>query len=275
MILDVNQQVYGYELLFRDAEQQAVLVDNDLLATTEVLLNTMNTIGIQRMIGDKWAFVNVNEKVLQQRVYETLDRDRFVLELLETTEVSSDLVHHIKYMHGDGYTFALDDFVFEEEMMARFEPLFPYVSIVKVDLCGDHRMDVAAKVAHLKSYGMKFLAEKVESHQEFERCRAMGFDYFQGYFFSKPEIMEGQRIKSNYLGILELIHAVRSRMADDEVEESFKRYPGVTMNLLHFVNSMSQRGAAKVGSVRHAIDGMGRKRLIRWLMMMFYQSQCQ
>lgn len=273
IILDSQEQVFGYELLFRNPEQRSISIDNDLHATTEVLLNTMNSIGMRKMIGDKWGFVNVNEKVLQQRVYETLEKERFILELLESTEVTPELVKQVKFMREEGYTFAIDDFIFEPNMIEAFKPLFPYISIIKVDLSSNPFELLRSSLGVVKGHDIKLLAEKVETRREFDICKSLGFDYFQGYFFSRPEVMEGKRIQSSYLGLLELIHAVRSRLDNHEVEEAFKRYPGVTMNLLRFMNSDHYGVKSnKIGSVRHAIDEIGRKKLIRWLMMMFYTN---
>lgn len=272
VILDTEQNIFGYELLFRDTEQQSISIENDLLATTQVLLNTMNSIGVQKMIGDKWAFVNVNEKVLQQRVYETLDRDRFVLEILENTVVSSELIQQIKALREQGYTFALDDFIFNEEMLERFQPLFPFISVLKIDLTGNSLMTLKGHLEDLKNYDMKFLAEKVETREDFVACKEIGFDYFQGYFFSKPEVMKGERIQNDYLSLLKLIHSVRSKVENDEVESIFNRYPDVSLNLLRFMNSSEYGWRTKINSVRHAIDKIGRKKLTRWLMMMFYTN---
>jgi len=271
LILDSKQNVYGYELLFRNAEQKSIAIENDLMATTEVLLNTMNSIGIHKMIGDKWGFLNVNEKVLQQHVYETLDRKRFVLEILESTTLTAELVHQIQSMSKQGYTFALDDFVFDSDMIKRFKPIFPYISILKVDLYGNPiDASLSEKLNLLKNYNMKFLAEKVETRESFEQCKSMGFSYFQGYFFSKPEIMQGKRIQNDYLSLLDLFQAVRSNAEGNDVEDTFKRYPDVTMNLLRFMNSTFHGLDLKIGSVAQAIKMMGRKKLLRWLVMMFY-----
>ena len=272
MILDADQNVYGYELLFRNAEQEAIPIENNLKATTEVLLNTMNSIGIRKMIGDKVAFVNVNEKVLQQKLYETLDRTRFVLEILETTNITSDLIRQIQHMHHDGYVFALDDFLFSGDMLERFKPIFPYMSFLKIDLYSNPLFELKDKLDLFKSYNMKLLAEKVETREVFETCKAIGFDYFQGYFFSKPEILEGRRVQSNYMGLLDLIQSVRRHTQGLEIENTFKRYPDVTMNLLKFLNSVHDVHGLKIGSVREAIKLIGHKKLMRWLMMMLYTN---
>jgi EAL and modified HD-GYP domain-containing signal transduction protein len=231
IILDHNKDIFAYELLFRSANTQAMNITDDLLATTQVLLNTLNSIGIQKMIGDKWAFINVNERVLKEKVYEALDRNKFVLEILETTEVTPELVDQMKAMKEDGYTFALDDFIFEDEMMEMFEPIFPHISVLKVDLFENDIDSLKEKLEYFKPFGIKFLAEKVETEEDFEKCQAIGFHYYQGYFFSKPEIIEGKKIQSNNLALLDLIQAVRTKTDAKEVEDVFKRYPDATVNL--------------------------------------------
>lgn len=272
IIIDANKEIFGYELLFRSAKSQSMFIKDDLLATTEVLLNTLNSISIQRMIGDKWAFINVNESVLNERVYEALDRHKFVLEILETTKLSPQLVEQIRVMKKDGYTFALDDFVFSEENMAHFKPIFPYISYLKVDLVENEKSCLKEKLAELKAYDVKFLAEKVETEEDFRFCKEIGFDYYQGYFFYRPEILEGRKIQSNNLELLDLIQAVKTKTDAKEIEDVFKRYPGATVNLLRFINSASHAFNSKINSVRHAINLIGRKKLMRWLWMMLYVS---
>ncbi len=272
IIIDGNKDIFGYELLFRSANSQTMLITDDLLATTEVLLNTLNSISIQRMIGDKWAFINVNESVLNERVYEALDRHKFVLEILETTTLSPQLIDQIRAMREDGYTFALDDFVFSDEKMDHFKPIFPYISYLKVDLVENDLSSLKEKLEEFKAYDVKFLAEKVETEEDFQFCQEIGFHYYQGYFFYRPEILEGKKIQSNNLALLDLIQAVKTKTDAKEIEDVFKRYPGATVNLLRFINSTSHAFNSKINSVRHAINLIGRKKLMRWLWMMLYVS---
>ena len=124
MILDRHENLYGYELLFRDSHDQKMRVIDDVKATAHVLTHTLNSIGTHKILGEKKGFINVNEQILKTGICESLDRDRFIFEILENTQVDAELVDKIRELHFKNYMFALDDFIFNQEMIKKFEPLF-------------------------------------------------------------------------------------------------------------------------------------------------------
>ena len=101
----------------------------------------------------------------------------------------------------DGYTIALDDYIFTDDKT----PMFDIIDIIKIDLLECDRDKLADEVSRLKSYNVKLLAEKVETQEEFEMCRQLGFDYYQGYFFSKPNIVSGQSLKANRVSLMKML----------------------------------------------------------------------
>jgi len=127
-------------------------------------------------------------------VVETIPKDKFVLEILETVKVDEEIIARVKELKAKGYTFAIDDIDFSDEMIENFSPLLELVDILKIDLLACGSMDKAGSImSKLGKFGAEFLAEKVEDRKMFEKCKALGFKYFQGYFFSKPIIMEGKK----------------------------------------------------------------------------------
>ncbi len=269
-ILDVKQNVVAYELLFRSANTQKMEILDDLTATSQVLLNTINSIGVNRVLGNKQGFVNMNERVFQEGIHESLDKGRFVLEILEHTKMTPELVKKLAWISEEGYTLALDDFVFNDEMIETFRPVFPYISIIKVDLFLNDLESLGKKLKFFRDYKVRFLAEKVENQKEFNACKKLGFELFQGFFFAKPEIMAGKKVDPNVMAVMELVRLARSTDDTHVLEAAFKRYPDITVNFLRFINSASLAFRTNITSVRHALNLIGQQKLVRWLMLLFY-----
>lgn len=269
-ILDSKRNIIAYELLFRSANSQQMNILDDMTATSEVLLNTINSIGINKVIGDKLGFVNMNETFFEEGIHESLDKDRFVLEILEHTKMSPELVEKLKQIAEKGYTLALDDFIFEDDMIEVFEPIFPLIKILKIDLMASDMNTLGKKLKFFKKYNVELLAEKVENQKDFEICKKLGFKYYQGYFFSKPEIMEGKRIDPNVMAVMDLARIARKPDSASELEKSFKSHPDITVNFLRFVNSADNAFRSNITSVRHALNLIGQQKLVRWLMLLMY-----
>ncbi|MDH5185328.1 MAG: EAL domain-containing protein, partial [Gammaproteobacteria bacterium] len=176
--------LYAYELLFRgNAEtQQARVIDNDA-ATSQVLYNTFVEIGLENIIGEHRAFVNLTERFLLGEFPLPCDNKRLVLEILEHVKVTDILVDAVKDLKKDGYKVALDDFIYRPEL----KPLIPIADIIKIDLLALSEQQLRRYVTILRDKShAKLLAEKVETQAQYELCQELGFEFYQGYYFSKP-----------------------------------------------------------------------------------------
>lgn len=269
-IMDCKGQIFAYELLFRSANSHKMEILDDMSATSQVILNTINSIGINKVLGGKLGFVNMSETFFEEGIFESLDKERFVLEILEHTKVSPSLVSKLETMAKEGYTLALDDFIFEEDMLEVFRPVLSHIKILKIDLMGTDLKALESRLSIFKQYDFELLAEKVESREDFELCKKLGFSYFQGYFFSKPEIMEGKKVDPNVMAVMELARLARQTESPKALEAAFKRHPDITVNFLRFVNSAGMAFRSKITSVRHGLNLVGQQKLLRWLMLMVY-----
>jgi EAL and modified HD-GYP domain-containing signal transduction protein len=269
-ILDRNQSIVAYELLFRSANTQKMEILDDMSATSQVLLNTINSIGINHVLGEHLGFVNMHEQFFEEGIHESLDKNRFVLEILEHTKITPELVSKLASIAKDGYTLALDDFIFDDDMIETFRPVMPYIKIVKVDIMATNMNTLGNKLELFKGFDLELLAEKVETQKDFEVCKILGFHYFQGFFFSRPEIMKGKKIDPNVMAVMELIRCAQKPDHIKELEQAFKRHPEMIVNFLQFVNSTGSTFRSNITSVRHALNLVGQKKLLRWLMLMIY-----
>ena len=189
-IYDRDLRVFGYELLFRSAgADQAAIVDGER-ATSDVVLNALVEIGLDRLVGDAHAFINLTHSFVLSGYPTALPPDRVVLEILESAPADDELVGAVRGLREAGYTVALDDFNFRDSL----RPLVETATIVKLDLQALGRSGVEANVRRLRGYNVRLLAEKVETHDDLAFCRDLGFDYYQGYFFCKPDLVRERRV---------------------------------------------------------------------------------
>ncbi|URA10325.1 EAL and HDOD domain-containing protein [Thermospira aquatica] len=275
-ILNRESQIKAYELLFRSSEGRNVSDRNDLYATSSVIVTLLNQIGVHNLLANYTGYINVENQFFENHLYENLNPSSFVLELLETCKVDQALIDAVDHLHKKGFRFALDDVVLNDQSYIKsFSPLLPYVSVIKIDVRENTEYQIKSKLNLLqKSTNAKFLAEKIENVEEFHFYRdELQFDLFQGYFFSKPTIIQGQKIEPKRTAIMELLHLIETDADINKLEETFKRYPDITVNLLKFINSSAFGTRSKVTSIRQAIALLGYKKLFNWLMLLAYVYQ--
>ncbi len=270
-ILDANRSIFAYELLFRDSpEGRVAVIDNGVRETAQVLENVLNNFGLSRLVGNHKAFINCSREMLLDGIFGPLDSDRFVLEILETVPAEDEVVSVIRNYHKRGFEFALDDVVFEPEVLKRIEPFFPYVKYVKLDLIQNTEKALAAAVPYFKKRGMVLLAEKVETEEVFKARLAEGYNLFQGYFFAKPEVVRGKRIDGSLSSILHLIQFLRGDVTLAEIEKAFEERPALAKSLVQYANTRKSFRRRPVTSVQDAIAWLGVPHLQDWLMLLLY-----
>lgn len=263
-ILDVNGDTYGYELLFRSSSTNAYdpSVDGDT-ATSRVLSDAILESGINGLVGDGYAFINLTSRFLENpELLDLLPPGRCVLEVLETVDVTDTVVAGVESLREKGHMIALDDFVDEE----RFGRLLPLAHIIKYDIT-DHTMDELARYREIdNAAGRLSLAERVETHEEFESLSAAGFNYFQGYYFAKPRIMSGSRLPQNRLALVQLMAEINNPNATiDDLADIVSRDVSLGVRTLRYINSPITGLVAEVTSIRHATVLVGRELIRNWV----------
>lgn len=256
-IYDRNLQVYAYELLFRSGEQVNAANHIDAnQATSQVIMSSFMEIGIDRIVGKQRAFINLTRDFIVGAIPLPLPPNGVVLEILEDIEADEEVIAGVKNLISQGYTIALDDFVFNDAQL----PLLHLVHLIKVELPLLSRAELAEHVHKLKKYNLALLAEKVETQAEYEYCLELGFDYFQGYFFSKPNIITGKRTPANRLATLRILSALQNPNANAaELEALIGQDVNLIHKLLRFINSASFALPRKVESIHQAIVYLGNK----------------
>ena len=268
-ILDRERKLYAYELLFRHSHQNGAEVSDDLAATATVLSHVINELGLEASLGPYIGFVNFDARMLMSDAIEMLPHRKFVLEVLETVEITEEILERCRQLKQLGFTLAVDDFTSLEE---QHHPLLDLVDIVKIDIMGMDESTLTQIVAALKPWPVRLLAEKVDSDEQAQLCLQLGFELFQGYYFARPTIIAGRKLSQSQLTLLRLLGLMLKNAETPALEEAFKTEPGLTFNLLRLTNSAASGVRHSITSLRHAITVLGRSQLQRWLQLMLYSG---
>jgi EAL and modified HD-GYP domain-containing signal transduction protein len=265
-ILDRSQGLIAYELLFRSAASGPANVTDDLLATASVMANAFE-LGMNNVVGNALAFVNIDAAVLMSDFVKFLPSDKVILEILETVQVTPAVIERIRQLALAGFRFALDDVIATSaDVMAAL----PVVTIIKIDIRDMTSADLHRLSARFKSAGKKLLAEKVETLAEFEQCMALGFDYFQGYYFAKPVVLTGKKLSPPQLAIMNLMELIRKDADGNVIEKTIKQDASLGLNLLRLVNTPGAGVLHRIDSLSQAVMVLGRLQLQRWLQILLY-----
>ncbi len=266
-ILDRRQQLYAYELLFRSGMKNEADIHNHLAASASVISHAFAHLGIDRALGPYRGFINCDEALLLSDSIEILPPDKIVLELLETVEPTPAIVDRCRELKARGFSLALDDFVHFE---SRYKDLLDLIDIVKVDLQPLDRAGLAETTAHLQRWPVRLLAEKIDSREQADDCLALGYTYFQGYFFARPAILAGRKPGHSQLALIQLLGLVLEDAETQAIEAVFKKETGLAMNLMRLTNSVAVGAPGPIKSLSHAISVLGRRQLQRWLQLLLY-----
>jgi c-di-GMP-related signal transduction protein len=258
-ILDRAQNVFGYEILFRNGVEDYFNADPERAALST--LDSSLLYGINTLCDKRRAFVNCTREVLFKDLITLLPPSQTVAEILETVEPEDRVIAACKRLKAAGYLIALDDFAPNDPRL----PLCEFADIIKVDIRATKPEERAGM---MRRYGSKckMLAEKLETPHEFHQARDMGFVYFQGYFFCRPELVVGREVPASRLHYVRLLEMVSRREIDmRELEKMLKQEASISYRLLRYLNSPLFGFALEITSIRHAMAVLGEREMRRWV----------
>ncbi len=258
-IYDANVNITAYELLFRsDDTNQANVIDGDA-ATSEVILNAFTELPVAEVLNCKPAYINFTRNLLETPP--PIDKQQLVIEILEDIPVDEEMTLAVRRLKDQGYTIALDDYVFNPS----HHYLLQMVDIIKIDVMSLGIDGAQQQLELLDQYNVKFLAEKVETYEIFEQCKALGFIAFQGYFLAKPEIIKGKKISANQQSVLRLIGVLQDPEVEfDDVSRAISANPALSFKLLRLVNSSYFSLQTTIDSITRAITILGMSKIKSW-----------
>jgi EAL and modified HD-GYP domain-containing signal transduction protein len=269
-ILDDKRAVFGYELFDRSAQSQNHTASTD----AQFLFNALTGGDNEILSGRKTFFINCTHDSLSGGHLDLVEPARVVLEIPPLPISQLDQIQTrlptLQALKQRGFQLAFDYSI----LTRTYETWLPLASFIKFDLTilKADAVESFIKLAQAKS-GARLVAEKVETLEKFELVSGLGVKLFQGYWFAKPVLIEGQTIRPAQATILQLIDLVRIQASTNEIEEVLKRDPTLSFNLLRFINSAGFGMRSEVTSFKHAVMLLGLQRLFKWAALLMTTSQ--
>lgn len=257
-ILDDELQLYAYEFLYRPNN---VANDRTHSITSEVLVSSIIDLGLETATNNSLAFINMSYQDIMSEHIEALPTDKLILELLEDISPDDALIARVKDLSDKGFRFALDDFVYSPD----WDPLIDLVGIIKLDLTISSFEENKTLINKLSNRNIVFLAEKVETHTDYQAYKDIGCTLFQGYFFCRPETLKGTALSANSLSKTKLLSIInQATISFDELEETIEKDPSLSYLLLKYLNSAQFSFTTKVDSIKQAIVILGLDNIKKW-----------
>lgn len=259
-------ETYGYELLYRSNEINRADFHDGNRATSSVLVNSFFEFGLKNIVGESRAFINLPRDFIIGTYELPFDPEQIVLEVLETISFDDTVAEALLALRRKGFILCLDDFILPE---SGENPFVDYVDIVKLELPAYSPPRLLKTAHYLQSKGVEILAEKVETREEFELCRRVGCDFFQGYFFCKPNILKQEKIPKNRFAIIRLLKRVHDPLVSfSELEELIAQDVTLSYRILKYINSAVFCLRSRVESIKRALSYIGLEKLKQWIYIM-------
>ncbi|MBU0994360.1 MAG: HDOD domain-containing protein [Proteobacteria bacterium] len=268
-IFNEKKQLFAYELLFRDGLSNFMPDIEGDVATSKLLSSTYFTIGIDKITNGKRAFINFTENLLVDEFPLLFPKETTVIEILEDVNPNENVIRVSQKFSANGYLLALDDFVFHPDL----KPLIALADIIKIDFRQTPPDEIERYISEGHLQGAKLLAEKVETYEEFNLALELGFEYYQGYFFSKPEIIKGSDISSSQFRLLEIVASVNKPDFEfDTVEKLVQSDLSISYKLLRCINSVFFKRKGEITSIRQALVYLGQNEIRRFVSLIALSS---
>ncbi len=266
-ILNREKALVGYELLFRDGIDNVFPVISDDLATSKLIEGSQFHFGVEDLTDNHPAFINFTLETLIQGYPTLLEPDQVVVEILETVQPGRRLLALVQELKEKGYTLALDDYIHQPV----WRHFYPFIDIIKIDFLATDLDTIETIIDETKAFPhIKLLAEKVENHQHYKKALEMGFDYFQGYFFSKPEMVQSKALAPSEMALAELLYETSSSEMDlRKITQVFERDVNLSYKLLRYSNSAMFKRRAEISTIKQALIVLGAKEIKTFISVLF------
>lgn len=266
-ILNRDQRLVAYGLLFCNSDSRQAAPEGGGAAATATVMAHAADLGLEQVVGLQLAFIHVDAVALMSDFIRFLPHHRVVLEILGTVRATPAVLARISELRQEGFRFALAD---AGAASPDVPCLLPLIDVVKVDIAQLAPEALRPLAQELALSRKKLLAEKVETLEQFEQCLALGFDFFQGYYFARPILLNGKKMSASELVILRALDLLQSDADNRDIERCIKHDAVISLNLLRLVNTPAVSAGARIETLGQALLVLGRRQLRRWLQILLY-----
>lgn len=274
-IFNRHMDLYGYELLYRKSENNFYEGNDHNGATAELVHNSFLVMNFDTLTDGTRGFINFPRELLEDETPIILPNDKVVIEILENVTVTDRIIKKCKRLKSEGYTIALDDFIFNRKD-CDYTPLIEVADIIKVEFPYADRQEQRELIRRYKNR-ILFLAEKVETREDFREAAEMGYELFQGHFFCKPLMVRAKEIDSKKIHLIRIQDELNKNEPDFSlIKETIQKDLGLCFKLLKIMNSSNSEGNQEISYTKHAVTHLGVEELKRWISIMLtkeYQNQ--
>lgn len=266
-ILDRDKKLFAYELLFRDSLDNVFPgIDGDE-ATSRIIEGSQLNFGLEDLTSNKPAFINFTLETMSKGYPTFLTPQQLVVEVLETVQPGKRLLQLCKELHEQGYVLALDDY----EHQAVWRHFYPFIQIIKIDVLATDKTTIEQIITDIKDFPhIKLLAEKVETPEQFQYAFDLGFSYFQGFFFAKPEVVKSKNLSPSQMTLAELLYQTSMAEMDlRKITEVFERDVNLSYKLLRYTNSAAFKRRTEINTIKQALVVLGQAELKKFLSVLF------
>jgi c-di-GMP-related signal transduction protein len=270
-IFNKNMSLFGYELLYRRSSNNYYEGEDHSAATADLVHNTFLVMGFQKLTDGTKGFINFTQDLLEKEVPRILPKDQVVVEILENVTACDTVIAACKRLKADGYILALDDFIFNRTDFD-YTPLIELADIIKIDFPVTDKQEQRKLLKQYKNK-ITFLAEKVETREEYQEAADMGYELFQGYFFSKPMMLRSKEIGTLNIHLLHILEELQKAEPDFFlISETIQRDLGLSFKLLKMANSIYFGGKQIIQDLRQAVIRLGIQEMKRWISIMLLRE---
>jgi len=266
-IIDSSSQLCSYEVLYKGSESAL-----SRYSSASIINNVLNKFGTHKLLGERRAFVKIDEKFLLHDIIFSIPGEFFIFSIISDVMMSERVVERIAQLHEKGYLLSIDNFIINPDTMYKYDKVMDKLAFIKVNIQESTQSYIQEMIRELKSKGITIVADNVVDTQAYEEAKSLGCDWFQGYFFAEPKILENARYEPSQMAILKLYNLLMQDVNIDEITKEFEQNHEITVQLLQFINSGSFSFRKKISSIHHILTLVGRIPLGQWLMLMIYSK---
>lgn len=264
-ILDADANSVAYALMYREEAQHNY-------SSASLISNVLNKFGTTTLLGDKRAFVTIDEKFLLHDLILTIPPEFFIFSLASTISITPRVVERVELLHEKGYLLCIEHIGLSEAVLEVYEPIISKLSFAKIDIRQDSDAGMHEIVSSLKYAGITVVGDNIYDSKQYEKAKELGCDWYQGYYFSELKIVENAKYEASYMQVLKLYKMLMDDVNIDEITKEFEKNYEITVQLLQFINTGAFHFRKKISSVHHILVLVGRIPLGQWLMLMIYSK---
>lgn len=270
-IVCIEETLEAYEILYVDAHKKSDISKNRY-ASAAVINSVLNTFGTKNFLSEHKAFIKVDERFLMSDLIKTVPSDLFTLCLFDDIALTEKVLERIEQLHDIGFSLAINDTELSRENILKYKKVMDKLSYFKINIYADMGIEDKDFIVELQDHDVKIIATKIEDQYQYQTAKDLECDLYQGYWFSRPQILENEKFDSTQLNILKLYNMLLQDTSIDEITSEFEKNHALSLKLLQFINSSHFSFNNHISSIHHILTLVGRKPLSQWLMLMIYSK---